>query len=241
VKVMPGELLRDQPARALAVYAHPDDVEVSCGGTLARWSAAGATVHVVVCTRGDKGSSDAGVDVEALAAARRAETQAAADTLGARSLDLLGYDDGAIENDVVLRGRLVEVVRRVEPEIVICPDPTATFFGSTYVNHRDHRVVGWATVDACAPAASSPLYYPASGPPHAVGVLLLTGTLEPDVWVDVSGTVDTKAAALRCHTSQVGGREDLVEEWVRQRAAAEGDRVGVAYAEGFRRILLGPG
>jgi LmbE family N-acetylglucosaminyl deacetylase len=238
---MPGDLLQDEPARALAVYAHPDDAEISCGGTLARWAAAGAAVHVVVCTRGDKGSTDADADVDELASTRERETRTAAETLGTRSLDLLGYDDGAIENDVVLRGRLVEVVRRVEPEIVICPDPTAAFFGSAYVNHRDHRVVGWATVDACAPAASSPLYYPGSGPAHAVSVLLLSGTLEPDLWVDVSGTVDTKAAALRCHRSQLGGRGELVDDWVRQRAATEGAKVGVAYAECFRRIFLRPG
>jgi LmbE family N-acetylglucosaminyl deacetylase len=238
---MPDDLLHDEPVRALAVYAHPDDVEVSCGGTLARWTQAGATVHVVVCTRGDKGSVDAGADADVLAVTRQAETRAAAKVLGASGIDLLGYEDGAVENDVVLRQRLVEVVRRVEPEVVICPDPTAAFFGSTYVNHRDHRVVGWATVDACAPAAASPLYYPASGPPHAIGMLLLSGTLEPDVWVDITGTVDIKAAALRCHHSQLAGREVAVEDWVRQRAATEGTKVGVEYAECFRRILFGSG
>ena len=236
---MVGELLRDEPARALAVYAHPDDVEISCGGTLARWSQAGGAVHVVVCTRGDKGSVDAAVDADVLVGTRRAEARAAAQLLGAAGVDLLDYEDGAIENDVVLRERLVEIVRRVAPDVVVCPDPTAAFFGSAYVNHHDHRVVGWATVDACAPAASSPLYFPASGPPHSVGLLLLSGTLEPDVWVDITLTVATKAAALRCHRSQLGGREALVDDWVRQRAAAEGAKVGVGYAECFRRIVLG--
>ncbi len=173
--VMVGELLRDEPARALAIYAHPDDVEISCGGTLARWSRAGGAVHVVVCTRGDKGSVDAAVDADVLVGTRRAEARAAAQLLGAVGVDLLDYEDGAIENDVVLRERLVEIVRRVEPDVVVCPDPTAAFFGSAYVNHHDHRMVGWATVDACAPAASSPLYFPASGPPHSVGLLAAVG------------------------------------------------------------------
>ena len=101
------------------------------------------------------------------------------------------------------------------------------------MNHHDHREVGWATVDACAPAAASPLYFPEAGAAHGVAELLLSGTLEPDVWVDITGTVDDKAAALRCHRSQVEGREELLEDWVRQRAAAEGAKVGVA----LRRVL----
>jgi LmbE family N-acetylglucosaminyl deacetylase len=231
-------LLGTEPAIALAVYAHPDDLEVSCGGTLARWGQAGCAVHLVVCTRGDKGSFEAEVDTEALSRLRAQEARDAAEVIGARGLDLLGYDDGTVDNDVELRRRLVEVVRRTRPEIVVCPDPTATFFGSTYVNHHDHREVGWATIDACAPAAASPLYYPEAGSAHGVAELLLSGTLEPDVWVDITATIEDKAAALRCHRSQVHGREEWLEGWVRQRAGTEGAKTGVRYAESFRRIQL---
>lgn len=232
------ELLSDEPARALAVYAHPDDLEVSCGGTLARWTAAGAVVHIVVCTKGEKGSFDPHTDTEALARQRAQEARAAAEVLGAHGIDLLGYDDGTISNDVRLRQQLVEVVRRTRPQVVVCPDPTASFFGASYVNHHDHREVGWATVDACAPAAASPLYFPEAGPPHTVSSLLLSGTLEPDVWADISETVACKAAALRCHRTQVGGNEPFIDDWVRQRAASEGTKAGVRYAECFRQIRL---
>ena len=235
---MGSNLLESEPATALAVYAHPDDLEVSCGGTLARWGRAGCAVHLVVCTRGDKGSFDADADTQALSRTRAEEARDAADVLGAAGLDLLGYEDGAIENDVELRRRLVEVVRRTRPDIVVCPDPTASFFGSSYVNHHDHREVGWATVDACAPAAASPLYFPEAGAAHSVAELLLSGTLVPDVWVDITPSVEGKAAALRCHRSQVGGREQWLEDWVRQRAGAEGAKAGVRYAESFRRIRL---
>jgi LmbE family N-acetylglucosaminyl deacetylase len=231
-------LLVTEPATALAIYAHPDDLEVSCGGTLARWGQAGCAVHLVVCTRGDKGSFDAAADTSALSVLRADEARHAAEVLGARDLDLLGYDDGSIHNDIDLRRQLVGIVRRSRPDIVVCPDPTATFFGSTYVNHHDHREVGWATIDACAPAAASPLYYPEAGAAHGVAELLLSGTLEPDVWVDITDTVDGKVAALRCHRSQVGGREELLEGWVRQRAGTEGAKAGVRYAESFRRIQL---
>jgi LmbE family N-acetylglucosaminyl deacetylase len=236
--VPPAELLEQNPSRVLAVYAHPDDAEVSCGGTLARWVEAGGAVHVVLATRGDKGSSDPCADPDELAERRAAEARAGADQLGVSGLELFGYDDGAVENDAELRGRLVEVVRRVRPDVVMCPDPTASFFGASYVNHHDHRALGWATVDACAPAASSPLYYPEAGPAHAVGCLLLSGTLEPDVWVDISATIGRKAAAVGCHRSQVGDNGAWIEDFVRQRAAAEGAKCGVPYAECFRRIRL---
>jgi LmbE family N-acetylglucosaminyl deacetylase len=232
------QLLTEHPARAVAIYAHPDDLEVSCGGTIARWAEAGGVVHIVVCTQGDKGSHDAATDTVELARQRADEARAAAEVLGATGIDLLGYEDGTVDNDLALRERLVEVVRRVRPDVVVCPDPTASFFGASYVNHHDHREVGWATVDACAPAASSPLYFPEAGPPHAVSSLLLSGTLEPDVWADITTTVGCKAAALRCHRSQVGGNEPFIDDWVRQRAASEGTKAGVQYAECFRQIRL---
>lgn len=227
-----------RPTRALAVYAHPDDFEISCGGTLALWSKAGCSVHVVVCTRGEKGSADPAEDTTALARSRADESRSAAAALGIEGLEQLGYDDGTVENDVALRRRLVAVVRRLRPDCVITSDPTAIFFGSTYVNHHDHREVGWATLDACAPAAASPLYFPEVGPAHTVATLLLSGTLEADAWVDISDTIEHKAAALRCHRSQLGSDAQLVDELVRRRAADEGDRVGVPYAEGYRCIQL---
>ncbi|MPY92765.1 MAG: PIG-L family deacetylase [Acidimicrobiia bacterium] len=233
-----ARLLDLRPSSALAVYAHPDDLEISCGGTLSLWSASGCSVHVVVCTRGEKGSADPEEDTAALARSRAMEARAAAEVLGVKGFEQLGYDDGTVENDVHLRGRLVGLVRRLRPECVVTSDPTATFFGSSYVNHHDHREVGWATLDACAPAAASPLYFPEAGPAHGVATLLLSGTLEADAWVDISDTVERKAEALRCHRTQLGTEERWVDELVRRRAAEEGDKVGVRYAEGYRCIRL---
>lgn len=230
--------LDDVPARALAVYAHPDDPEVSCGGTLARWAAAGAEVHVVVATLGDKGSHDPATDPKKLSSQRAAEARAAAGILGATAVELLGRPDGELDADLLaLRAELVGIVRRLRPEIVVCPDPTAVFFGDAYVNHVDHRTIGWATLDAVAPAAAQPLYFPDLGEPHQVATVLLSGTLEADAWVDVAGSVDAKVAALRCHRSQVGDEDDdWLVELVRSRAQEEGRRAGLELAEGFRRI-----
>ena len=118
------------PARAMAVYAHPDDHEVSCGGTLARWAAEGCDVHVVVAARGEKGSDDPACDTDALAARRAEEVRAAADALGVRDVTMLGRDDGQLDADLPgLRAALVAILRDVRPDTVICPDPTAVFFG----------------------------------------------------------------------------------------------------------------
>jgi len=226
------------PARALAVYAHPDDPEVSCAGTLARWAAAGAEVHLTICNAGDKGTHDAGADAVELAATRAAEAQAAATVMSLAGHDILGYPDGEIENDVGLRSRLVQAIRALRPEVVIAPDPTAVFFGDSYVNHHDHRAVGWAVLDACAPMAASPLYFPATGPAHQVTTVLLSGTLAPDAWVDIGPSLEAKIEALRCHASQLGEGAELVPEVVTARAEEAGLLAGVAYAEGFRRLTL---
>jgi LmbE family N-acetylglucosaminyl deacetylase len=132
----------------------------------------------------------------------------------------------------------VAIVRSLRPEVVVCPDPTAVFFGERYFNHRDHREVGWATLDAIAPAASMPLYFPRSGPPHQVDHVYLSGTLEPDVWVDISGSIDAKARALLCHASQLGEKDEWLRQVVRQRAEEAGRAAGVPLAEGFRRLRL---
>jgi LmbE family N-acetylglucosaminyl deacetylase len=234
-----AELISDVPAVVLAIFAHPDDPEVAAGGTLARWAQAGARVHVCICADGDKGSLDPAVDPAALVRQRRAETEDAGRFLGVESHHWLGFPDGELDDGPALRGHLVELIRRIRPVAVVAPDPTAIFFGQTYVNHRDHRAVGWAALDAVAPAAANPHYFPGRGEAHKVQVLYLSGTLEPDVWVDVSGTIDAKASAIGCHLSQIGDSTEWLRGAVRSRAEQAGRDAGVALAEGFRRVTLG--
>ena len=234
-----ARLYEDIPRRALAVYAHPDDPEISCGATLARWAASRCKVHVLILTRGEKGSKDPAVDPGRLAARRVKEMEAAGKVLGLAGREQLPVDDGELVNSAEVRERIVAAIRRTRPDVVICPDPTAVIFGDTYVNHADHRNAGWATLDSVSAAAGNPHYFPAAGPPHPMGVILLSGTLEPNVWVDVSASLDAKIDALLCHASQLDGSEDLFREVLRRRAEAEGETAGVRYAEGFRRLTLG--
>ncbi|MSO38548.1 MAG: PIG-L family deacetylase [Acidimicrobiia bacterium] len=229
------------PARALAIYAHPDDPEISAGGTLARWASEGTEVWVLVTTRGDKGTSDAGADLNALAALRRLETEAASAVLGLAGTRHLDHDDGELRDDE-LRSEICAVVRELQPDVVLCPDPTAVFFGDRYFNHRDHRVTGWATLDAVAPAAGNPHYFAdqltAGLSVHHVGSIYLSGTLEPNCWVDISPYLERKIDALFCHASQLTDTGDWFREFLRERAEEGGRQAGVRYAEGFRRLTF---
>jgi LmbE family N-acetylglucosaminyl deacetylase len=230
------------PASALAVYAHPDDPEISAGGTLAAWAEAGADVWVLITTRGDKGSPNPDADLEELTALRIEETAKAAALLGFAGHFHLGYGDGELTDDDALRGAITRHVRELQPQVVLCPDPTAVFFGDRYYNHHDHRVTGWATLDAVAPAAGNPHYFPehlAEGlAVHHVQTVYLSGTLEPNCWVDISQTLERKIDALFCHASQLTETGEWFRQFLRDRAEEAGREAGVAYAEGFRRLTL---
>lgn len=228
------------PGVALAVYAHPDDADVACGGTLALWSVHGCAVHLVVCTDGGRGTPDPDVRPAELAALRAQELATAAALVGVASHQVLGAADGELDERASLREELVRLIRALRPDVVLGHDPTAVFFGQDYFNHRDHRAAGWALLDALSPSAALPHYYPEAGPPHQASLALLSGTLEPDVWVDISETIDAKAAAVECHRSQFRGVEEgWAGEAVRRRAEEEGRRAGARHAEGFRRLRLG--
>jgi LmbE family N-acetylglucosaminyl deacetylase len=231
--------MEETPGIVLAVYAHPDDADVACGGTLARWAKGGSAVHLVVCTDGGKGTTDSAVEPAQLAAERAVELESSSELIGLSSVENLGFPDGELTDSDDFRRTLVERVRALRPAVVCGHDPTAVFFGQEYFNHRDHRIAGAALLDAVAPAAALPHYFPGSGPPHQVPTVLLSATLEPDQWVDISDTIETKAAAVECHRTQFAGQDGWAGEAVRRRAAEEGRRAGVAYAEGFRRLTLG--
>jgi LmbE family N-acetylglucosaminyl deacetylase len=233
-----AETVNEAPAAVLAVYAHPDDPDVAAGGTLARWAAAGSEIHVCICADGDKGSLDPATDPRLLVARRRDEVAAAGAILGVKAHHWLGFRDGELDDERALRGRLVALVRRIRPDAVVAPDPTAVYFGQHYVNHRDHRVVGWAALDAVSPAAGNPHYFPDAGAAHQVGLVYLSGTLEPDVWIDISATIDIKAAAIACHSSQVGENGEWLRRAVRQRAEDAGREAAVPFAEAYRRLQL---
>ena len=168
----------------------------------------------------------------------KAHLKISAEVIGCNTPHLLGYPDGEMENNLDLVGKLVRCIREVQPEVVFCPDPTAVLFGEEYINHRDHRIIGMATLDALSPAAAMPLYFPEAGKPHQVDYAYLSGTLEPSVWIDITASITKKVASIECQKSQVDSAE-WIGDLIRERARGEGQKVGASFAESFRRVHTG--
>ncbi len=228
------------PTRPLVVYAHPDDPDFSVGGSAAVWSQAGAQVIYVLITSGNSGSHEEGMTKERLAALREEEQRAAAHECGVEQVVFLRYDDGALQPTLQLRKELVRVMRQYRPDVVVCGDPTAFFYGNYYINHPDHRAAAIATLEAVFPAVSMPLAYPDLAeqgfPAHRVREVWVTDSNITDTLVDISAALPRKAAALRQHKSQVQDWDPLpmITEWAKE----AGEKGGLAAAEGFRRMIL---
>jgi len=188
------------PRTALAIGAHPDDVEFGCGGTLAKWARAGTEIHHLVCTDGSKGTWDASADLNRLRGVREAEQRAAARLLGrdrAGEVRFLRRVDGELANDSATRAEVVRAIRELRPDVVLGHDPW-----KRYRLHPDHRAAGWLTCDAIV-AARDPHFLPELDlEHHRPATLLLWEAEEINHVEDISGTIDTKLEALIAHSSQ---------------------------------------
>lgn len=221
------------PKSAMAIVAHPDDIEFGAAGTLAKWAKHGAKVVYVHVTSGNGGTHDPKYNRETIAELREQEETAAAAICGVHDLEFLRYNDGEVMPTLELRKDLIRVIRKHKPEVVLAMDPTRMYSGNGYINHPDHRAVAVATMDAIAPVASMPLMYPELGEAHAVAEVWIQWTDNADTWVDISETIDLKTKALAEHKSQIS--ED-VTKMVRNWATEEGK--GLVPAESFRVIYL---
>jgi LmbE family N-acetylglucosaminyl deacetylase len=217
--------------RALAVGAHPDDVELSAGGLLAAWTAAGVHVELAVLTAGQLGAVDPAFGCREATSVRRAESRAAAAVLGAARVHFLGEPDGRLEASVAVRHRLARLVREVRPDVVVGHDPWRR-----WLLHPDHRAAGLLTVDA-AVVAREPRLDLDGVPAHRAHTLLLWGTDAPDEVVDIAGVLDVKLAALAEHASQLPDPAETARR-VRTWSAAVGAPYGLDAAEAFHTLDL---
>ncbi|RPI09561.1 MAG: PIG-L family deacetylase [Actinobacteria bacterium] len=231
------------PAVALAIGAHPDDVEFGAGGTLAKWAAAGAVIHHVVCTDGSKGTWDVTADTAGLVARRQDEQRAAAKALGSRGeVVFLGWTDGELDSGLAQRAEVARWIRELRPDVVLGHDPWRR-----YRLHPDHRHAGLLACEGIV-AARDPHFFPEQGVPHHRPThLLLWEADAPNHAEDVTDSLEAKLAALECHASQfestmhASGPDELEKleafrSRVRQRLGEQGRRVGVAHAETFTLI-----
>ncbi|MDO8390764.1 MAG: PIG-L family deacetylase [Actinomycetota bacterium] len=230
------------PTTALAIGAHPDDVEFGAGGTLAKWAAAGCTVHHLVLTDGSKGTWNPNADIDALIAARRDEQREAAKRLSganAGAVVFLDQVDGELDTSLWLRGEVARVIRMLRPAVVLGHDPW-----KRYRLHPDHRHAGLLACDGIV-AARDPHFFRDHGlPSHRPDHLLLWEADEPDHVEDVTGFVATRLHALEAHESQFESTMKAVDpaqilafrERIDARLASLGQQHGVQRAELFKRI-----
>jgi len=228
------------PESAMAIFAHPDDIEFSCSGTLARWAKAGARVSYVLCTSGDVGIADDGMTREKAMEIREVEQRAAAEVAGAKEVIFLRERDGMLQSTLELRQKLVREIRRFRPEVVILGDPTMVWAGDEYINHPDHRAAGFAAIDAVFPAAGQPHLFEELAleglTAHKVRKVYVNNWREGGVYVSIDETIDVKVAALKAHKSQM--RDWDVETNIKQWAAERAKGHEMQYAEIFRVVTL---
>lgn len=231
------------PGRALAIAAHPDDVEFGCGGTLAKWAAAGCQIHHLVCTDGSKGSWSADEDIAALVTTRQQEQRAASLALGGQGdVVFLRGIDGELEAGLRQRSEVCAWIRRIRPDVVLGHDPW-----KRYRLHPDHRAAGFLAVDGIV-AARDPHFFPEQElAAHRPSQLLLWEADEPDHVEDIGASLDTKIAALLEHRSQyrttldIDDADDAAQlarfrDKMTRRAAEHGALAGIPSGERFKLL-----
>jgi LmbE family N-acetylglucosaminyl deacetylase len=225
----------------LCIAAHPDDIEFTIAGTVARWTREGRAVVFCLVTTGGAGTNEYTPSGDGLVPARERELHEAARILGVTEVVLLGYQDGVVEPTLALRRDLTRVIRRCRPDVVVCSDPTVRWYGNEYLNHPDHRAVASAALDAVFPSAETrgifPELFTEGLEPHKVKEVFISGAEPADTWIDIGDTLEVKCAALKAHVSQVG-KGEWVDALLREWAARDGKRAGVPYAEAYRRMVL---
>jgi LmbE family N-acetylglucosaminyl deacetylase len=228
------------PASCLIVVAHPDDDCFGCSGTTAKWAASGTTVDLLVATDGSKGSHDLSVPESEVAARRDREQRASAEVLGYSGVHFLRYPDGElVASDEAIRS-VVDLIRRLRPEIVIGHDPWRM-----YQLHPDHRAAGEVVRDAVWRAGEPRFYDTEFWKPSE---LWLFNAQEPNHVEDVSGWMQRKWDGLMAHESQFssafridradGEGQARFHDWFMRRFALVGAAIGVEHGEAFRRIFL---
>jgi LmbE family N-acetylglucosaminyl deacetylase len=225
-------------ADVMVVSPHPDDAEYGVAGTVARWVKEGKRVVYVVCTNGDKGTSDINMDPEKLADTRKKEQRAAADVLGVSEVIFLGLPDQGLEDTPEFRKRIVRLIRQYRPATIATADPYRR-----YIWHRDHRITGQVVLDAVFPYARDHLAYPdllmEGLLPHKVKEILFWAAEDINYRSNITATFNLKVQALRCHQSQMRQLEvPNPEGWLRQRCKDIAKEEDFELGEAFHRVEI---
>ncbi len=225
--------------KAVAVVAHPDDLEYGVASAVARWTGQGKQVSYLLATRGEAGI--AGMAPDEVGPLRVEEERRSAAVVGVTEVEFLHHPDGLVEYGIALRRDLAAALRRLAPEVVITMNFDLTWGEEGPVNHADHRAVGLATLDACRDAANG-WVFPEAGPPcTGIKSAYVAAVGEPTHFVDVTATIDAGIASLKEHRAYIEGlgREFDPDEFLRNMAGYVGLGAGCDYAVSFRHYPMG--
>ncbi|MGH9081385.1 MAG: PIG-L deacetylase family protein [Acidimicrobiales bacterium] len=225
--------------RAVAVVAHPDDLEYGASSAVARWTDQGKQVAYVLVTSGEAGID--GMDPAVAGPLREEEERRSAALVGAGPVEFLGHGDGVIEPGLTLRRDIAGALRRHRPDIVITMNFDLTWGESGGVNHSDHRTTGLTVLDACRDAANR-WVFPESGEAwHGITFVYVAGTGESSHYVDVGDWLDRGVASLRAHQAYLDGlgRDFDPDEFLRSMAGYAGMAAGCEHAVAFQRYAVG--
>ena len=227
--------------KILVFSAHPDDLDFGCSGTVAKMTEEGKEVVYCIITNGEKGIQKVNKARGRMIAMRKIEQKKAAKVVGVHKVIFLGETDGDLENTKDVRRKIVKAIREVKPDIIFSFDPANLSFDSFYRFHRDHRMAAEAVFDAMYPAAGSSAFFPeleeAGFLPYQIQGAWFFSSASPNIFIDISKTIDRKIEALRRHEGQIGDMEEM-EKRIRARARQEGKRKKMKYAEAFRSLTF---
>jgi LmbE family N-acetylglucosaminyl deacetylase len=225
--------------RVLVIMAHPDDPDFSCAGTATQMARQGIGVTYMILTNGDKGNHNPLVTRNQLILMRKEEQRAAANLCGVKQVIFMDEEDGFLRPTFELRKRDCREIRRIRPQLIICPSPERYLVGDGYINHPDHRNAGLVALEAIFPAADNPMFYPDMADegylPHKISQLYVTGYDDPTVEIDVSADVDTKIQAILAHKSQFDQPAEM-EKWLRERWGDKQEDGSMRYYERFKAM-----
>jgi LmbE family N-acetylglucosaminyl deacetylase len=225
-------------ADIMIISPHADDAEFGAAGSVAVWAQSGKKIIYVICTNGDKGTTDRSIDPKQLTKQRKQEQKKAADLLGVTDVIFLGFSDQGLEDNDDFRKKIVKVIREYRPHTVATTDPYRK-----YLWHRDHRITGQVVLDAIFPYARDHLSYPdlieKGLEPHKVREVLFWAAEDINYRINISDTFEQKISALYCHESQIKEMTNFnPKKWCKQNCEKIAENEAYELAEGFHRIVL---
>jgi LmbE family N-acetylglucosaminyl deacetylase len=222
--------------RAVAIVAHPDDLEYGAASAMARWTAQGKEISYVLATKGEAGID--GMAPAQTAVVREEEQRRSAARVGVRHVEFLGFADGSVEPGLTLRHDLAGALRRLRPEVVVTMNFELTWGEGGGVNHADHRAVGLSTLDACRDTANRWMFPDLGEPWQGIKAVYVAGTSQATHFVDVSDTIDDGIASLREHQVYIDGlgTDFDPDEFLRNISGFGGMAAGCEYAVLFQEF-----